>query len=205
MAEPADTVERVVRRLRSDDAQALVPTEADSVLRRAEPVARAMCRRHLPGASAERIEDVVQETLEIVWRRLSTFNGEGKFESWVRGIARNVCAGNRRKRTEILSVDGELDPQDSDLDALRTLQRHEREAVVTAAIQASLDGVEQDVLYHRHLHGLDRERIAELVGLDSADEVRVVLQRAQRRLKSELLRRLLELGHGVSFVHTRDA
>lgn len=200
----SDSVTRVVARLQQGDPTGSVLRDADRILRRSEPAARQVCRSHMAGASPEQIDELVQETLELVWKKFASFEDQGKpFEAWVRGIARNVCNNARRRRTELLSDDGLLEPTDPELDVLRVLGRHERAHVLTESIAASLQGVEQDVLYHRYIHGLGRDEIAELLGLASADEVRVVLQRAGRRLKAELRRRLIALGHGDSFLHTR--
>src|SRR5688572_20227532 len=103
-----DTVGRVVARLRSRGPTASVLADADRLLRRAEPVARRVVRAVASGLPGEQLEDLVQQTLEIAWRRLPDFDTaeEAAFESWIRGVARNVCANARRRRTELLTEDG---------------------------------------------------------------------------------------------------
>lgn len=200
----SDSVTRVVEKLRQGPPTPSVRVDADKILRRSEPIVRQVVLGRIR-TPPERVEELVQETLEVVWRRFPAYEDQGRpFEAWVRGIARNVCANARRRRTELLTDDGVLESTDPELDALSALRAHERAHVLTEAIAASLEGVEQDVLYHRYVHGLSRTQIAELVGLGDADEVRVILQRAGRRVKSELARRLQALGHGASFLQTRS-
>lgn len=203
MGRSGDTVEELVGRLRAGDASESVLRMADRVLRRAEPVAALACRLEARGLPEELVADLVQDTLEVVWRRLEEFEHEGRpFEAWVRGIARNLCANARRRKRDLLTEDGVLDPADPACGALRAMQRHERHELLAQAIEAALEPVEQDVVYHRYVHQLERDRIAELVGLADADEVRVILQRATRRLGAELRRRMDDLGLGPSFVRS---
>jgi RNA polymerase sigma factor (sigma-70 family) len=171
---------------------------ADRVLRRAEPTARVTCRARARDLPADQVEELVQDTLEIVWNRLTDFRvEETEFEVWVRGIALNVCRDARRQRHDMLTDDGVLEVDDPTQGTLKLLQRDQREALVTAAIETGLEGVEQDVLYHRYCHGLRREQIADLLELESADAVRVILIRARRHLKEEIVARLEQLEHSL--------
>ena len=102
----------------------------------------------------------------------------------------------------MLTDDGVVEQKDPGHSVLLVLQREQRDEMVTAAIESALEGIEQDVLFHRYCHDLDREQIAALLGLDGADAVRVVLVRARRRLRTEILRRLEELGHSLIGVHS---
>jgi RNA polymerase sigma factor (sigma-70 family) len=201
-----DTIGRVVARLRSRGPSDSVLRDGDRLLRRAEPVARRTVRAVAGSFPESDQEDFVQQVLEIAWRRLPEYDtaAASTFEAWIRGIARNVVANGRRKSRDLLTEDGIVERGDAADSVLAALQHEERDQVVTEAISAALEGVEQDVLYHRYVHGFDRDHIAELLELADANEVRVVLQRAQRHLKAELERRLADLGHGRSFVRTID-
>jgi RNA polymerase sigma-70 factor, ECF subfamily len=205
-SDPSDTVTRVVRRLQAGDATGSVLRDGDRLLRRIEPAARSACRSSLPHAPPQQIEELVQETLEIAWRRMSSFEDQGRpFEAWIRGIARYLCANARRRKKELLTSDGVLEATDPELGVLQNLTRDERGAVVSSAIQAGLGGVERDALYHRYVHDLSREQIAVLLEMPGAEEVRVVLQRARRQLRTELKRRLSEIGAGESFLRTNES
>jgi RNA polymerase sigma factor (sigma-70 family) len=198
MHHDTDSVAAVLRMI-GEGSESVAGRAADRILRRAEPTARAACRGHGRGLPDARIEELVQDTLFVVWSRIGDFEPEGpRFEAWVRGIAVNVCRNAKRKHTDLLTEDGVLEATDPAQGVLRVLQRAQRQAMVTAAIETALEGVEQDVLYHRYCHDLAREQIAELLGLESADAVRVVLVRARRRLRTALLARLEELGQSLS-------
>ena len=198
-----DTVSRVVGRLRARGPTDSVLHDADRLLRRVEPVARRAATALVGGSpSADAVEDIVQLTLEIAWRRLPDFDtqGDAAFESWIRGIARKVAANERRRRRDLLTEDGLIEDGDPTSSVLTSLQREERDQLVTDAIATALEGVEQDVIYHRYVQGLERDHIAELLDLADANAVRVVMQRAQRKLKTELERRLTALQHGRSYL-----
>jgi RNA polymerase sigma factor (sigma-70 family) len=201
----SDTIDRLVGRRHDGETTPSVLRVADRVLRRAEPTARAACHGEARGMPAARIEELVQDTLECVWAKLDEFDSDiASFEAWVRGIARNVCRNATRKKRDLLTEDGVLEATDPAHGVLRGLERKQREALVYAAIESSLDGIEQDVLYHRYLHGLEREKIAELMGFEDADRVRKVLFTATRRLRRELHRRLEALGHGMSLLRSDE-
>jgi DNA-directed RNA polymerase specialized sigma24 family protein len=122
----------------------------------------------------------------------------------VRGIALNVSRNARRKQRDVLTEDGVIEATDPAHGVLRVLQRDQRESLVTGAIEAGLQGEEQDVLYHRYMHGLSRDQIADLMGLPDADAVRKILVRARRRLRNELLARLEKLRHSMSLLHSEE-
>jgi len=200
-----DSVAQLVARMQANADSPSTLRRADRVLRRAEPVARATCRAEAGLLPAARVEELVQDTLEIVWTKLGEFDPEGPpFEAWVRGVALNVSRNARRKQRDVLTEDGVVEATDPAHGVLRVLQRDQRETMVTEAIEAGLPGDEQDVLYHRYMHGLSREQIADLMGLPDADAVRKILVRARRRLRSEILARLEKLRHSMSLLHSEE-
>ena len=105
-----DTVGRVVDRLGAEDP----PIRCSWT-----PIGCSGGSSRWPGGSSapslgrpgEPLEDLVQRTLEIAWRRLPDFDttAEAAFESWIRGIARNVVASDRRLKRELLTEDGRVE------------------------------------------------------------------------------------------------
>ncbi len=50
------------------------------------------------GATDASVDDIVQETFLVVYRRLSSFEGRASVRSWLFGIARRVLSDHRRKK-----------------------------------------------------------------------------------------------------------
>lgn len=86
-------------------------------------------------------DDLAQETFLKAWRHLHSFRGDGKFSTWLFGIAFNEFRGAARQRNPLAVEDVEsaqeqaaaaVDPQlRVDLtEALNTLNSNERAAVV---------------------------------------------------------------------------
>lgn len=209
MPRPTDTITRLVQRLSEGDVGTRsFDADADRVLRLLEPVARRTCRACVPAATDEHVEDLVQDTLLIAWRRLVEFEpasaperNRQELERWVKQIARFTCANAQRRRRETLMEDGVVDVADPAMGPLAWLGAHERDELVREVIDGALSGLDQDVVYHRHLHGLERAEIARLLGLADADSVRVRLQAAHRKLKTALVAKLAEIGAGLSLWH----
>jgi RNA polymerase sigma-70 factor (ECF subfamily) len=83
----------IMTALARGDAEALA-----AVARRLAVPVRAVATRIVGSGSAD---DVVQETLERVWRHAASYDdGRGTIEAWALRIARNVAIGHlRRERT----------------------------------------------------------------------------------------------------------
>ena len=86
-------------------------------------------------------DDLAQETFLKAWRHLHSFSGNGKFSTWLFGIAFNEFRGAARRRKELAIEDAENVTEQAtaavdlqlrmDLtEALNTLNSNERAAVV---------------------------------------------------------------------------
>lgn len=189
--------ERAVRDAGLDPSPSLA-AELDRLFDAHRDRVRRLCLR-LTG-DPQRADELVQETLLVAWRRLPEFHGGARFSTWIYGIARNLCLNAVRKRSELLTEDGVVEANDPAADALRRLQRGERERLVREAA-AALDPQEQEAVHLRYVLGLPLDRIDELLGLRGSG-ARGLLQRCRRKLGREVARRLAELGHGRSFLYT---
>lgn len=163
-----------------------------------QQVVYATCRRAV--GSPELAVELAQESLLRAYQKLPTYRGEASFRTWLVAIARYECANAIRKRGELLSEDGVIEPTDVASSALSKLRRAEREALVRDAAAAVLDPDEQEVITLRYVEQVPLEQIEALLGLTGASGARGVLQRCKRKLGRELERRLAELGHGSSFL-----
>ncbi len=148
-------------------------------------------------------EELVQETLLKAYEKLPQFDPDGRFQFWIFGIARNLCRNAMRKRRELLSADGVLDPGDPALGALSQLRERERTELLRQASLAALDPQEQEAVHLRYVEGLSQDRISALLGLQGSG-ARGLLQRCRRKLGRELTSRLQAMGHGPSFIRKTE-
>jgi RNA polymerase sigma factor (sigma-70 family) len=141
----------------------------------------------LPELPAAVVEELVQDTLEIVWLKWPAFRMAGPpFEAWVRGIAKNVCRNARRKRRDLLTPDGLLDLADPSPGALDALERAEQHAVVQHAL-AAVVAFDRALLLARYELELSREETARRLGMQEPAKVRGALVAARSRLRRRLL------------------
>ncbi len=62
----------------------------------------ALCLRMTKDAALA--EDLTQETFVRGWRRLRSFRGDSAFSTWIYRVAVNVVLGNRRSRTQEVTI-----------------------------------------------------------------------------------------------------
>ncbi len=148
-----------------------------------------------------RAEELVQQTLETAWRKLPEFHGGARFGPWIFGIARHQLRNDRRKRRDLLSEDGLVDPASPAAGALRSLQRHEREALLASAAAAALTAQEQEIVHLRYVEEVPLAQLDAMYTLDGSG-ARGVLQRCKRKLKRELSARLEAMGRGPSLLRS---
>ncbi len=205
MSRPLDSqMKSVLARLQlaPDRSAALAPTDVralheifsayrDSVFK--------TCRR-LTGDDAS-ADDLTQQVLMTAWDKLPGYRGEAKFSTWLYGIVLNVWRNKQRKRRELLSVDGVFEIGDPALGVMSALQRQEREQMFREVCEDCLAEDEQQVVYLRYVRSMPRGEIESLLELEPG-RARVVLQRATRKLEKSLRAKLIELGHGTSFVRS---
>lgn len=144
--------------------------------------------------------EAAQETMLVAVRRLPEFRGESSFHTWLHAIARHVCMRAKARRQDLLGLEDLFDPEDSARDALAALRREERDALLSEASRAVLTPEEQEALVLRYELGVNYEEIAALLHLEEVSGARGLLQRCKRKLRRELERRLVVLGHGSSLV-----
>lgn len=144
-----------------------------------------------------RAEELAQETLRVAWEKRSTFVRGRPVRPYLAGIARNLCRNASRLRVEELTADGVLEAGDPRAGALKRLRGEEQEDLLLRCL-ADLPRDEQDALFARYVDGAPRAEVGARLGLDD-DGVRVLLQRAVRRLRRNLHDALDALAVGTSF------
>ncbi len=107
------------------------------------------------------------------------------FGPWIFTLTRNHCANVRRARKRRPETESPVDVNtiaETALGPHRQLELNEERALVRRWMNAHLSIVERTALWMRVVDELPLDQIAELLGLADRDRVRVVLQRARRRL-----------------------
>ncbi|WP_245608057.1 RNA polymerase sigma factor [Streptomyces hokutonensis] len=151
-----------------------------------EPLHRYLLRR----ASTETAEDVLSETLLVLWRRLEDVPGLGDDVTpdpddvlpWCYGVARGCLANARRADGRRLRLVERL---------IRTQQRAPEEAAEHSELHAALDSLgaaDREVVRLWAWEGLAPRQIAEATG-STPNAVSIRLHRAKARLADRLGRK----------------
>lgn len=123
-------------------------------------------------------QDLRQEMHLQLWRSFATFHGRAERSTWVYRVALNTALSHRRKPKPLhQSLDPALEPGDAGApgDPMRVLE----------TFLASLDPVQRGVLL-LDLEGLEREQIADVLGLTPA-AVAVRMTRLRQRFEAMFL------------------
>lgn len=86
-----------------------------------QPALRRFVGYHLPGGRQQEIEDVLQETALVLWRKFALYDPDKSFTSWALGIAHHELRHSRRslsrqplaldeKTSELLARRAEMTP-----------------------------------------------------------------------------------------------
>jgi RNA polymerase sigma-70 factor (ECF subfamily) len=136
-------------------------------------------RRLYPLAPAD-LDDLVEETLLVVWRRLDDVPTDAELP-WMIGVARNVLRNARRSRNRRVAFEATLPPPRHGASA-------EESVIADTTVRAALGSLEEDDREFLLLHawdGLDTRELGKLFAI-SQNAAAVRLSRAQRRFR-ELL------------------
>lgn len=141
-------------------------------------------RRHLQhfGASAQDMDDLVQEVFLVLHAKREQLRTIKPFEPWLREVSRRVAAGERRRahrRREVASGEPPETPDDA-RGSDRAVEEDERADRLHHAL-SQLDEHARDLVALRELGDLSLEEVASLVEADRKT-VRKRLSAAIRRL-----------------------
>jgi RNA polymerase sigma-70 factor (ECF subfamily) len=147
--------------------------------------------------------DLLQEAFLRAYSKLSRFQGESSFYTWIYRIAVNLALSSRRRRRPVFRLgdfhQGETDPacDKKDSDPSLPVERAERDQM----IQIALDALAPDhraVVVMKEFDGLRYEEIGAILGVP-VGTVRSRLHRARAELR-ERLRNLVD-----DEIHVRHA
>lgn len=137
-------------------------------------------RRRLYPLSPADLDDLVEETLLVVWRRLDSVPEDGELP-WMLGVARNVLRNARRSKNRRSAFEATLRPAFSEPSA-------EESVIADASVRDALAALSEDdreVLLLHVWDGLDTHQIGEYLVI-STNAAAVRLSRAQRRFRDAL-------------------
>ncbi len=130
------------------------------------------------------VEEVLNDTLLVVWKRAATYNGQSKVSTWVFAIAYRTALKALRRRDEGFEHDwtGEEACDKPGPEAQRSIE--ESRAALTRALEA-LSNEQRSVLVLTYFHDLPYAEIAEIVGCP-VDTVKTRAFHGRRRLRALL-------------------
>jgi RNA polymerase sigma-70 factor, ECF subfamily len=144
--------------------------------------------------SAEDAEDTLQDTFVRAFEKLDQFQGESSFYTWIYRIAVNLAlSGHRKRRVRSAhrikwehSTSHGLEPRDEspEADPTVSLERAERERIVTAALD-QLGPEHRAVVILKDFDGRRYEEISEILHIP-VGTVRSRLHRARCELRDRL-------------------
>ncbi len=114
----------------------------------------------------QELEDLGQETLVLAWRKLATFTGEARLETWSYGLARLELMNairRKRRRPDFQAESADHEPADVEPAAA---PGHDREFLLAAV--ARLDPGEGETVRLKHFEDLTFEEIAARLGITSS-------------------------------------
>lgn len=106
-------------------------------------------------------EDILQESMLIVWRKAATYRGEGSVKAWLLSIIRNKCMQLfRQKPTE--SIEGsDLDFADEAIPMEKDISQQDERSRVREALQR-LSPEHREVLELVFYQGLNQKEVAQV-------------------------------------------
>jgi RNA polymerase sigma-70 factor (ECF subfamily) len=135
----------------------------------------------------EQALDLAQEVMLSAYRKLATFTGKGRFESWIFSITRNRCLTAVRKRVlardEDIALEELADPGGG---PDRHLEEKLEESALLVLARECLDSREQEALYLRCFEHLPVDEITELLDIKDTSGARGLLQKARRKLRAAI-------------------
>lgn len=143
---------------------------------------------HVVG-SPDEAEDVVQDSFVQAYIKLSTFQGNSRFFTWLYRIAFNNALSRRRRRRTDMSIEQSREtsggePEDRHEAPDEPLLRNERIAIVKAAMKRLTDE-HRNILVLREMQDMAYEDIATILEINIGT-VRSRLSRARNQLHDYL-------------------
>ncbi len=131
--------------------------------------------------NATDVEDLRQETLLRLWRKIESYDPRRPFGPWLMAVAGNVANTRLGRRSEAADTTQVSEPQRAAPDQVREFIEREHQAGLWKAAEKLLSEKQYTALHMRYASGMSVREIARLMGL-TRTHVKVMLFRARRRL-----------------------
>jgi RNA polymerase sigma factor (sigma-70 family) len=162
----------LIEAARGGDEKALV-----SLISAAQPDVRRYAARNCRAAD---IDDAVQETLLLLYRRVGTLRAVTSFSAWIFAVARRACLRLLRMAVGIPETPDGMDAR------LAHLRPEDLRIDLSRAIQ-SLPEHYREVILLRDIEELSIDEIAEVLGL-TRESVKARIHRARMLIREYLVR-----------------
>lgn len=179
---------QLVRDALAGDAQA-----ADGLIARLKCVPQILHVKNVQVGSPisrDELRDLTQDTLEIVWRKLGSFEGRSSLETWVYAFCQhmlmNAIRNKRRRRAPLRDVDVELL-----LDTKPAAAEREHDFETLRRGLDGLDPRQAEVIRLKHFESATFDQIAASMEL-SVNTVKTQYYRGLAKLRDSLEQRLRE-------------
>jgi RNA polymerase sigma factor (sigma-70 family) len=132
-------------------------------------------------------EDLVQDVFVRMLRYRATYRDDGKFETWMFRIARNVRSDHFRKHGAAVHVpDNDMDWASDAPGPAHLLERARDMARLTRALQSLRDDRRELIVMVRY-QGMTHEQVGAILGVDGGT-VKVRFHRAMKELRDAFAR-----------------
>jgi RNA polymerase sigma factor (sigma-70 family) len=169
------------------------------------------CRRKVEGWLRKRLEneqtvaELTQETLAVAWSKFETWEGRGRYSTWLVSFAKHLLWNRWREAgREDLTEDGLVPEEGLPATELARLTQLERETLLYEVAQQTLDPAAQQIFALKYMEGMTHAAIAAQLGLEGPEQVTSLLKACRSELEGRLRAALRERGHGSSFWQTRS-
>jgi RNA polymerase sigma-70 factor (ECF subfamily) len=136
------------------------------------------------------VEEVLSDTLMVVWRRSDDFNGRSKVSTWIFAIAYRKALGALRRLDEPIEDPHAAGRESPDADPERQLGERQVEHALQGAI-GELSADHRVVVDLAYFHEVGYREIAEIMDCP-VDTVKTRMFHARRHLKNKLAGRLAD-------------
>ena len=127
------------------------------------------------------VEEVVHDTLMVVWNRPDSFHGDSKLSTWIFGIAYRKALKTRRREDDPIASG----PPETSVSPDPAPDQHLSDEGIRRALSEAIGALSADhrtVVDLTYFHGLGYREIAEIMGCP-VDTVKTRMFHARRHLK----------------------